>query len=353
MLYIIIAILMFGVLIAIHEWGHFAAAKLLGVKVNEFAIGMGPKLLSKQKGETLYSLRAFPIGGYCAMEGEEEETESEGSFSSKPVWKKLIILVAGSAMNYIIGFVILLFLFAQATSFVVPVISGFMDGFPSESEAQLMQGDRILSVNGHKISIYADLGQYMAPDANGEMDLLIERDGETLTRNNFKLEAQEYVVDGKIQKKYGLIFQKEMATPLDTLKQSWDTSLYFARSVWSGLAMLVRGEAKMSDLSGPIGIVSIIGQTGSQAETTESGMYQIFYLIALIAVNLAIMNLLPIPALDGGRIFFILIGSLFHLVTRKRLDPKYEGYVHSIGFVLLLLLMLAVTFQDVIKLVKL
>ena len=177
MLYIIIAILMFGILIALHEFGHFITAKLLGVRVNEFAIGMGPLLFSTQKGETQYSLRAIPMGGFCAMEGEDDASDDPRAFSNKPAWRKFIVLVAGSFMNFLTGFVLLALLLAQNTFFVVPVIDTLMEGFPYESAQGLLPGDRIVRVNGERIYTKSDLDLFFGRDEDGIMDLVIERDG--------------------------------------------------------------------------------------------------------------------------------------------------------------------------------
>lgn len=289
------------------------------------------------------------------MEGEDEETENPRSFSGKPAWRKVIILAAGSVTNFVAGFLILVMIFAAAGGYAVPVIAGFMDGFPAQSDEGLLPGDRILSVDGHKVYVYADISTYFAASNGKTMDLVIERGGKTLIRNHFPLTLREYVVDGQTVQKYGLYFGTETATAGGVLKQSWNTCWYFTRAVWSGLKMLVTGQVSLNDMSGPVGIVSYVGQAGNQGQSAGgiwAGMQNVFYVIALIAVNLAIMNMLPIPALDGGRIFFLLINSGFYLLTRRRIAPKYEAYVHAAGFFLLILLMVVVTFNDVIKLVK-
>ena len=351
--YILLAILLFGLLIAVHEWGHFITAKLLGVRVNEFSIGMGPLLYSKQKGETLYSLRAIPMGGFCAMEGEDEEVDAPGSFSTKPVWKQLIILVAGAFMNFVAGLVIVLALFSQSETFVVPVISGFADGFAYESEEGLMVGDEILSIDGHNVSIYSDISMYFTLSNGETMDLVVKRGENKVELNNFPLKPREYTTEtGETVTRYGIDFTPVDATPTLVLQQSWDTTLYFARSVWLGLSMLVKGDVSVGEMAGPVGIVSLIGETGAQSQSILAGLKNVFYIIALVSVNLAIMNLLPIPALDGGRIFLILVGKVFYLFTRRTINPKYEGYLHAVGFALLILLMLTVTFQDILRLVR-
>ncbi|MCI2106338.1 MAG: site-2 protease family protein [Intestinimonas sp.] len=351
MLYIILAILMFSLLIALHEFGHFLAAKLCGVRVNEFSIGMGPLLFAHKSRETQYSLRAVPIGGYCAMEGEEEDTNDPRSFYSKPAWKKLIILVAGSFMNFLTGFLIFGLLFAQASSFTIPVIDQFMDGFPLESQAQLLPGDRILSVNGEKIYTSSDLVLFFSRAEGDTMDLVIQRNGEKLERSGLPLQLRDYQYNGTTQKKYGLIFKTIPNTPLEALRQSWYQSIDMVRLVRVGLGDLITGRVGIRDMSGPIGIVGMMSNVGSESPTAWLAVLNILNFTAFIAINLAVMNLLPIPALDGGRVFFLLINGLFHLVTRKRIDPKYEGYVNTAGFACLILLMVIVAFNDITKLV--
>lgn len=259
-LYIIVGILLFGLLIAVHEGGHFLAAKRLDVQVNEFSIGMGPAIFSRQKGETLYSLRAFPIGGYCAMEGEDEDSKNPRAFSRKAAWRKLIILAAGSVMNFVAGFVLVAILFGVAGSYTVPVIRDFAEGFAYAGEDGLQRGDRFLSINGHKVTVYSDVSTQFSAAQGGTMDLVVERNGEAVTLEDFPLQPQEYVVDGQTVTMYGIYFATEEVTPLGLLKQSWDTCWYFARAVWSGLVMLVTGQVGPDfPAGGGRGVVPLFG----------------------------------------------------------------------------------------------
>lgn len=350
-LYIIVGLLLFGLLIAVHEGGHFLAAKGLGVQVNEFSVGMGPAILSRQRGETVYSLRALPLGGYCAMEGEEEDSQNPRSFSRKPAWRKLIILAAGSGMNFLAGFLLVVVLFASAGSFAVPVIRDFAEGFPYAGEEGLQRGDRILSVNGHRVSIYSEAVTQLSAAAGAPMDLVVEREGERVALHDLPLQPREYTVEGERVTMYGLFFATQEATLPNLLAQSWHTCGYFARAVWSGLEMLVRGQVALEDMSGPVGIVSYLGQAGSQGGSLAAGLQNVVYVVALIAVNLAIMNLLPLPALDGGRILLLLVGEVWFLFSGQKLNPRYEAWIHAVGFFLLILLMVFVTFSDIGKLV--
>ena len=345
--YILIAILLFGVLITVHEAGHFTAAKLCGVKVNEFAVGMGPAIWKKKRGETQYSLRCIPIGGFCAMAGEDEQSDDPRAFTNQPAWKRLIILVAGSAMNFLLGMLIIAILYAPAKAFISPVIAQFTEGCPYEGPLQV--GDRFRSVDGHRIYQYYDFSDYM--DKNGTVhDIVVIRDGHRVRLNDFRMEKILY--EGETQKRYGFSFGYEEATFGVKLRNVWNTSMEFVRWVWAGLSELVSGHVSMNDISGPVGIVDLIAETGEQAESTSDAFFDIFYLGAFIAINLAVMNMLPIPALDGGRVFLLIVTFIIEKITRKKLDPKYEGYIHAAGMVLLLAFMAFVMFNDVLKLFR-
>ena len=348
MLYIIIAILLFGFLIAIHELGHFTTAKLLGVRVNEFAIGMGPALLSRQRGETKYSLRAFPIGGFCAMEGEDEVSDDPRAFNRQSVWKRLVILVAGAFMNFVAALVLILILFSGAQAFTTPEITGFMDGFPLEGESGLLTGDRIIRINGERVYLSSDVTMLLSR-GNGTADLVIEREGRRLYLDDLPLTLREYEQDGTKVQRYGIYFGLEPATLWVKLRNSWYNTMDFVRLVRLSLTDLLTGNAGLKDLAGPIGIVDTISEVGSQSESLADALRNIIYFGALIAANLAVMNLLPLPALDGGRIFFLLINTAWAKIFKKEINPKYEGYVHLTGLVLLLILMVVVAFNDLAR----
>lgn len=352
MVYILAAILVFGVLIAVHEKGHFMAAKACGVRVNEFSIGMGPALWKKQKGETQYSLRLFPVGGFCAMEGEEEDSDDPTALNNQGFWAKLLIFAAGAAMNFIAGLLIILVLYADAQAFYVPVVAGFADGCPLESADGLQEGDRLLRIDGEKVYVYSDISLLMGLNKTGAFDLQIERNGEVITLRDFTMERREYTdQNGKAYTGYGLYFGAEEATLGRKLSYSWNNAMDFARLVRLSLQMLVTGQAGVKDLSGPVGIVSTMTQVGEQAATTRAAVENIAYLAALIAVNLAVMNLLPLPALDGGKIFFLVINAVSMQLFKKQIPAKYENYIHFAGLILLLALMAVITFSDVWKLI--
>lgn len=352
-LYIIIAIVLFGVLIAVHEFGHFITAKLLGVKVNEFSIGMGPRVLHKTKGETEYSLRILPIGGFCAMEGEDEATDDPRSFESQAPWKKFIVLVAGSFMNFVAGVLIILLLFSNAEAFNAPVITGFMDGAEHLQTSGLQEGDRFYRIDGHRIYFMNDVSLFLSRAEDGIMDLEVIRDGERIFLKDFDFSPKVPYTDESGQTTYMRGFYygaAEKATLGLILKSTWYQAIDCVRLVWISLGDLITGVAGLRDLSGPIGIVDAVGDAGASAATVGAGLYSVFSFMSLIAINLAVMNLLPIPALDGGRIFFLIVGCLVKLITGKKLNPKYEGWVNAAGFALLMGLMIMVAISDVLKL---
>ncbi len=349
-MYILVAILIFGILIFVHELGHFLAAKAFGVRVNEFAICMGPAIWQKQVGETTYSLRCIPIGGFCAMEGEDEKSDAPGAFTSAKWWKRAIILVAGSVMNFVTGFLILAVMFSTVSAFSTPTIRAFYEDCPYEGEAALQAGDTLYEIDGRRVYLYSDVSMLLNRNKTGVFDLTVKRNGELVELKDFAMTPQPYEEDGKTVYRYGLYFGSEEKTFGTVLKNTWYSAIDFARMVWMSLEDLVSGLVSVNDMSGPVGIVSVIAQTGASAQSTGAAVMNIAYLAAFIAVNLAVMNMLPIPALDGGRVFFLLITAFMERIVGKKIDPKYEGYIHAAGMILLLAFIAYVSFRDVWKL---
>ena len=350
-MYIILAIIVFGVLIATHELGHFLAAKACGVRVNEYAIGMGPAIFKKQRGETLYSLRCLPFGGYCAMEGEDGDSDDPRSFQVQAVWKRLIILFAGAAMNFLTGLIIAIILFSGASAFVTPEIVELADGFPDDGERGLMVGDTIRSINGERVWYSSDFTLLMGRTGDRPVDMIVIRDGERVRLDDYDLRAREYAdSDGNVTVRYGVSFKVIKAGILERLRYSVYTACNFVRLVRFSLADLVHGAVGFKDISGPVGIVSVINDMGHSSLSVSAALSNIAFLCAFIAVNLAVMNLLPIPALDGGRIFLLVITWIIEKIIRRKIDPKYEGYIHAAGLVLLVGLMVVIMFSDVVKL---
>ena len=351
MLYIIVGILLFGLLIAVHEWGHFITAKLLGVKVNEFAIGMGPALVSFQKGETQYSLRLLPVGGYCAMEGEDEDSDDDRALGRQVWWKKFIIFVAGAFMNFLTGLIIVICLYAGAQAFYTTEIVELNPDFPQQGEDGLMPGDTIYAINGERIYLKSDVSLIMGLGDTGTIDMTVLRDGKKLDRT---LTKQVYTDEnGKEYEAYGFTYGGIVeATPLLRLQYSWYQTMDYVRIVRLSLQMLLGGKVGIKDMSGPVGIVSEMSKVAAASDSKVTALLNMLYFGGFIAINLAVMNLLPIPALDGGRIVCLLITVVVEAITKKKINSKYEGYLHGAGMILLLALMAIIMFKDVIFLFK-
>ncbi len=347
--YILLAILIFGFLIFIHELGHFLAAKLLGVRVNEFSINMGPKLFGWKRGETQYSFRLLPIGGFCAMEGEDEDTGDPRCFVNAAWWKRLIILCAGSFMNLLTGFVAMVMLFGFV--FQLPTtakVTGFMEGNVVEAQ-DLRVGDVLYAINGRRIYMQSDFELLESRLATDRCDLTVLRDGEKVVLKDFNLTRAELTdSQGNTGKYLGIYFGYGEEKSFASLSRyAAYQCVDFTRMVWYGLQDLVGGRVGLRDMGGPVKIVEVMTETGTNARSLLDGIGNVLYLGAFIAVNLAVMNMLPIPALDGGRVLFLLIHTLYTAVTKKKINPKYEGWIHAGAMVLLLGLMALIFIKDV------
>lgn len=350
---IFFAILLFSFLIFVHELGHFVAAKLSGVQVNEFSMFMGPAIFKKQVGETLYAVRCIPIGGYCAMEGEDGDSDNPRAFDKAAWWKRFIILVAGAAMNFITGVLLMAIVFMPARYAVAPVIESFAEYCTIDGEQGLMPGDRILELDGEKIYVQSDFSLILGLNPGDVHDLVVERDGKRVVLNDFLMERHEVTLDnGAKQMMFGMNFTLEELNFGGKLRYAWLQTLDTVRMVRLSLQMLVTGQAGLADMSGPVGIVQMMSETAEASETSFDALLNLLYFGAFIAINLAVMNLLPIPALDGGRVVGLLITTVVEAVTRKKINPKYEGYLHGIGMIALLALMAIIMFKDIIFLFK-
>ena len=345
---VLFAILLFSVLIFIHEFGHFAAAKLSGVQVNEFSMFMGPALWSKQVGETLYAIRLVPIGGYCAMEGEDEDTENPRSFQKAAWWKRLIILVAGAAMNFAAGVIIMVLVYLPVQQVVDPVISSFESYSTIDEAGGLQVGDRIVEVDGEKIYVQSDFTMILSLNPGDRHDLVVERQGQRVVLKDFLMEKHEVTrEDGTTQLLYGMNFSLKTLDFPGKISYAWKRCLDTVRLVRLSLQMLFTGQAGLKDMSGPVGIVQQMSTVAEASATQLDALLNMLYFGAFIAINLAVMNLLPIPALDGGRVVGLLITTAVESITKKKVDPKYEGYLHGAGMLLLLGLMAIIMFKDI------
>lgn len=327
----IYAIILFVLLIFPHELGHFVVAKAVGVKVNEFAFGMGPALFQKQGKETLYSIRLIPIGGYCAMEGENEESENPRAFNNKPGWAKISVLVAGAGMNVLIAVVVLSIVMGISGSATTTIAEVQKDS-PAYT-AGIQAGDEIIAVDDHKLKEWSDLTGYLGTsDKTVEVTLL--RDGEKVTVKVKPEPAEDgrYIIGITAE-----VSHNPIAAIENGMKSTWNMTLVMVES----LRMLVTGDVPASEIAGPVGIVTMV------SDTTTYGWYYFASLVALMSINLAMINLLPLPALDGGRILFVIIRK----VTGKMITDDLEGRIHTIGMMLLFALMIFATWNDIVRLI--
>ncbi len=342
---ILLTVVMFGILIFIHEFGHFITAKMFKVKVNEFALGMGPKLFSFGKGETTYSLRLLPIGGYVSMEGETEDSEDPRAFRKQKVWKRIIICSAGVVMNFILGLAIAISLVAVNNPEYL--ISTTVAGVVSE-ETPLKEGDRILSISGYKIFSGEDISFGVSrSDPTGkteiielETEFVVVRDGKKVTLPDVKPFVRVKDEDGNEQDRYCFYVRPEEKTVFGVVKHGFFEAVSYVRTTVLGLVDILTGRVGIDSLGGVIKIGQVVG------EASKYGIENLIYLMALISVNLGVMNLLPIPALDGGRIVLLGIEG----IIRKPINEKVENALVSISMILLLLLMFFVMIKDTITL---
>lgn len=352
---IVLTILVFGVIIMIHELGHFLVAKLSGVRILEFSLGMGPAIFTHQKkseemepdpetGElvpvnrnTKYSVRILPIGGYVSMEGEDAASEDEKAFCNKPVWKRILIVVAGAAMNLLLGFLVLLCMTATLSHVPTREIASFNEGAVTQ-EAGLAVGDEILKVNGTATFTYDDVVTEILGDDDGVMDFVVRRDGERVDIPDVTFHTEVTEDSRELEIDFKLLAVENSVW--GTVSYSAARAVSLGRLVWSALGDLVTGKVGFDQLSGPVGVGEALGQAASVS------VYNVFILIAFLTINVGIFNLLPVPALDGGRLIFLLI----ELIFRRPVPAKYEGAIHAVGLLLLFGLMIVVTLKDIIRL---
>ena len=342
---ILITVLMFGVLIFVHELGHFLTAKWAKVKVNEFALGMGPRILKKQGKETLYSLRALPIGGFVQMDGEDGNGTDENSFNNKPKWKRFIILFAGAFNNLIFGFLLICLvhgLLSGVSAYPTTVIDQFHDDAISFASG-LQPGDTIYAIDGYRIFSYTDIGYACSKNGTEPLTFTVQRDGKKVEINDvvFPVVTTDYAGDF-----FTVDFYVEPASKnlFSTIKYSFESTISLSRSIYSFFGSLFTGGESLKNVTGVVGVTQVIGDTVA----TEKGIdfYSLFLMMAMISINLGVVNLLPFPALDGGRILLLAIEAVF----RRKLSEKVEVAINTIGLALLMLLMVVITVKDVINL---
>ena len=326
----ILAILLFCIMIFPHELGHFIAAKKMGVKVNEFAFGMGPVIWKKQRGETLHSIRLFPIGGFCAMEGEDEESEEPRAFSNKKPWQKIVVLAAGSFMNVICA-VLIMILVVGIMGFTTTVIDSVAEDSPAAA-AELMSGDVITHIDGSEIDSWSDVSEAVSGSEGKTLTITLDRGGEEET---VEITPQATEEGGYAIGVTSKISHNPARAVVEGSKATWNMT----KTMFRTIGQLFTGEVGADNLSGPVGMVQMVSQT------SQYGFWYYGFLTALICLNLAIINMLPLPALDGGRIIFV----LYTVITGKQVSQKVEGTIHFAGILLLFALMIYVTFNDITR----
>ncbi|NLK42901.1 MAG: RIP metalloprotease RseP [Tissierellia bacterium] len=324
------AIFVFLMVILVHEFGHFAVAKLVGIKVNEFSIGMGPKLIQKKSGETEYTIRILPIGGYVKMEGEDEDSSDPRSFNNFPPLSRIAVVAAGAIMNFVLAIVVL-----TIVTFGVGTPGTVIDSTTPDSPAEfagLLPGDRILEINNKKISNWESIVDTIGnSDPNSEIDIVVKRNGENISYTLMPTTDEGRTIIGIIPK-----YEKSFIV---AVKGGIEKTLMIIRLMFEFFGMLFKGQVKLDHLSGPVGIIHEVGTAA------KSGIYDLLLLLGFININLGFINLLPIPALDGSRIIFLII----ELVRGKPMNPEKEGFIHFLGFIFLISLMLIITYRDIIK----
>lgn len=357
---ILVAILIFCIIVVIHEFGHFIVAKLCGIKVNKFAVGMGPVLFKHQKGETEYSIRLLPIGGFCAMEGEDESSDDNRAFNNKSIPKRFAVLVAGATMNIILGFIILIITTSMAEKIPSCTIKEFRNDNTSSQASGLQEGDKILSINGMSILTDTDLSYKISNTADNDFTVVVKRDGEKVTLNNVKFYYQyKYYVDEEnnsyvmvddsyngseevkiAESRFDFYVEAVHKNPITVLSYAFRDTISTGRLIYISLIDLLTGKYGFEDMSGPVGVVSAISEASAVSWTS------VLRLSTFLTINIGIFNLLPLPALDGGRILFLIIEA----IRRKPIPREKEGLIHAIGLMLFFALMIFVTIQDITKL---
>ncbi|MEG0770926.1 MAG: RIP metalloprotease RseP [Clostridia bacterium] len=333
---IILFLVVLCILVFVHELGHFVSAKLSGVKVNEFSIGMGFCFFKKQIGETQYSLRILPIGGYVKMEGDEEESDDPRAFNNAAKWKRFLIFLNGALMNFILGFFIMLALTATSKAIPSQTVGGFIENSTSNSSG-LQVNDEIIKINNSKVNTYSDISYGLALSGNKQIDLTVKRNNEIVNIDNVQFPSEE--IEGTKMMYIDFKVYKADKTFLNVIKYGFYDTLSVVKTVWVSFVSLIGGKVSVSQMSGPVGIGQAVGQAAS------NGFPSLLMLIAFISVNLGVVNLLPLPALDGGHIVFLAIET----VIGKPVPPKYENIIHLVGFGLLMLFAIFITYNDIVR----
>ena len=344
-LYVLLAIVMLGVIVTAHEFGHYCVGRLCGIGIVEFSVGFGPRLLGWERKGIKYSLRAIPLGGYCAFVGEDERNSDPRAMNNQPVWKRFVTVLAGPVMNFVLAFIVCsIMLNGWFIAETFPVVDRVAEGLPAEA-AGLLAGDRILEVNGVALTNdTAGVNQMVATIQSGDLtkpiDLVVDRDGETLS---FSMTAVPVESEGGAPRyQIGIVFSSRTFTFFESLREAGGYMVDTTSLMLNSLKNLIFKGEGLEDTAGTVGIIAVV------AQQAREGAYMVLWLMFIISLNLGIMNLLPLPALDGGRLLFLIVEA----IRRKPIPPEKEGLVHSIGMILLLGLFVLLTYHDIVKLIS-
>ncbi|KXZ39807.1 regulator of sigma E protease [Alkalithermobacter thermoalcaliphilus JW-YL-7 = DSM 7308] len=329
---ILVSFLVFGVIVFFHELGHFAIAKMVGVKVYEFAIGMGPKLFSYRGYETEYTIRALPLGGYVRMEGEEESSDDPKSFSNKSVLERISIILAGPVMNFVLAVILFMIIFIN-TGIPTTIVKDTIQNLPAQ-QAGIMPGDRIVEINNSKVKTWDDVVKEINFSEGKQINIKVERDKSLYTYIVKPVQEEGRIIIG--------ILPKQERNILLSFKYSVYRVYYILSDMLNFLFRTITGKASATEVTGPVGILNLVGQAA------QVGMLNVIYLASIISINLGLLNLLPIPALDGSRILFLIVEG----IRGKKISPERENTVHLIGFALLMALTIFITYKDILRIIK-
>ena len=345
-LYVLLAIVMLGIIVTIHEFGHYCVGRLCGIGIVEFSVGFGPRLLGWERKGIKYSLRAIPLGGYCAFVGEDEHNDDPHAMNNQPVWKRFITVLAGPFMNFVLAFIVCaVMLGSYFIAETFPIVDHVMADMPAEA-AGLQAGDKIVEVNG--VALTSDtagvrlmLSTMQAGDLTQPIDLVIERDG---ARMDYAITAVPVQSEDGSDARYqiGIVFASRTYNFLESIREAGSYMVETTGMMLDSLKNLIFKGEGLENTAGTVGIIAVV------AQQAREGMYMVLWLMYIISLNLGIMNLLPIPALDGGRLLFLIVEA----IRRKPIPPEKEGMVHAAGMVLLLGLFVVLTYHDIVRLIS-
>ena len=346
----VLAVLILGGIILFHELGHFIFAKLSGIEVTEFSLGMGPRLLSLKKGETRYSLKLLPFGGSCAMLGEDEDAEGDRAFNNKPVFNRIAVVAGGPLFNFLLAFLLSLVIVGCAGGFYEPVVVGVEKGYPAE-QVGILPGDVITKVNHGSVHSYRDLTPYLTAHPHQDVTITWKHTDENGKTEKRSAKITPVYIDRTGQSMIGVRFDatlQKITNPAQLVVQSVYEVEHWIGYVFDSIHLMFVGKVTADDISGPVGIVTTIDHTVEQAASAGNTVVAVVLVdfALLLSASLGVMNLLPLPALDGGRLVFLIIEA----IRRKPIDREKEGTIHAVGMIVLLVLMVFILFNDVRKL---